>query len=170
MTSCSAFGGSGALSGGVSTVSGLSVGFSASTASAGVFGGSVVVSVLIGSAGASTVVAAVSGASFCSVANGAVVSALWVSMTDSVYFGVVSVVFSGDTISATVVSVSASVCILDKVSDGFTTEHALIRSASSKMMIFFMAFASFRVYGSEKREKTPMCKNQICRFDGDGIL
>ena len=33
-----------------------------------------------------------------------------------------------------------------------------------------MAFASFRVYGSEKREKTPMCKNQICRFDGDGIL
>lgn len=43
-----------------------------------------------------------------------------------------------------------SVCILDKVSDGFAAEHALIRSASSKMMIFFMAFASLRVYGSEK--------------------
>ena len=43
-------------------------------------------------------------------------------------------------------------------------------SDSSRIMIFFMAFASFRVYGSEKREKTPMCKNRIYRFDGDGIL
>ena len=37
-------------------------------------------------------------------------------------------------------------------------------------MIFFMAFASLRLYGSEKRKKTPMCKIGICRFDGDGIL
>ena len=90
-------------------------------------------------------------------------------MTVSVSFGMGSVVSSGAVVSATVVFSVGSVCILDKVYDGFTSEHALIRSASSRMMIFFMAFASLRVYGSEKREKTPMCKNRICRFDGDGI-
>ena len=59
-----------ALSGGVSTVSGISVGFSASTASAGVFGivgGSVVVSALIGAIGVSTIVSVVvSGTGLCS--------------------------------------------------------------------------------------------------------
>ena len=88
-------------------------------------------------------------------------------MTDSISFGMGSVVSSGVAVSVTVVG---SVCILDKVSDGLSTEHALIRSASSSMMIFFMAFASLHVYGSEKRKKTPMCKNRICRFDRDGIL
>ena len=91
-------------------------------------------------------------------------------MTVPVSFGMGSVVSSGAAASATVVSAVDSVCILDKVSDGFTAEHALIKSASNRMMIFFMAFASLRVYGSEKREKTPMCKNRICRFDGEGIL
>ena len=161
------------LSGGVSTVSGISVGFSASTASAGVFDGSVVVSVLIGSTGASTVVAVVSGAGFCSghsSTDGAVVSVFVVSMTGSVYFGMDSVVSSGAVVSVTVVSAVGSVCILDKVYADFTAEHALIKSDSSRIMIFFMAFDSFRVYGSEKREKTPMCKNRIYRFDGDGIL
>ena len=81
-----------------------------------------------------------------------------------------SVVSSEAAVSVTVVYVVGSVCILDKVSAGFTAEHALIRSASSRMMIFFMAFASLREYGIEKRKKTPMCKKQIYRFDGDGIL
>ena len=124
-------------------------------------------------AGASTVVAVVSGAGFCtghSSTDGAVVSVFVLSMTGSVSFGVDSVVSSGAVVSATVVSAVGSVCIVDKVSVGFTAEHALIRSASSRMTIFFMAFASLHVYGSEKRKKTPMCKNRICRFDEDGIL
>ena len=92
-------------------------------------------------------------------------------MTVSVSFGAGSVVSYGAAVSATVVSLAVgSVCMLDKVSASFNAEHALIRSAISRMMIFFMAFASLRVYGSEKRKKTPMCKNRICRFDGDGIL
>ena len=164
------------LSGGVSTVFGISVDLSSLTVSMGVSCvavGSVVVPVLIGSTGVSTVVAVVSGAGFCSghsSTDGAVVSVFVLSMTGSVSFGMGSVVSSGTAVSATVVSLTVgSVCILDKVSAGFTAEHALIRSASSRMMIFFMAFASLRVYGSEKREKTPMCKNRICRFDGDGI-
>ena len=102
--------------------------------------------------------------------DGAVVSVFGVSMTVSFSFVMGSVVSSGAVVSVTVVSAVGSVCILDKVSAGFTAAHALIRSASSRMMIFFMAFASLRVYGSEKRGKTPMCKNQIYRFDGDGIL
>ena len=69
-------------------------------------------------------------------------------MSVSVSFGMGSVVSSGTVVSATVVFSVGSVCILDKVSDGFTAEHALIRSASSRMMIFFMAFASLRVYGT----------------------
>ena len=159
------------ISGGVSTVSGISVGFSASTASAGVSGVSVVVSVLIGAIGASAIVSVVvSSTGFCSGSSETVVSVFGVSMTGSVSFGMDSVVSSGAAVSVMVVSTFGSVYILDKVSAGFTAEHALIRSASSRVMIFFMAFASLRVYDSEKREKTPMCKNRICRFDGDGIL
>ena len=91
-------------------------------------------------------------------------------MIGSFPFGAVSVVFSVAAASVTVVYAVGSVCILDKVSADFTAEHALIRSASSRMMIFFMAFASLRVYGSEMRKKTPMCKKRICRFDGNGIM
>ena len=137
-------------------VSGNSVGLSSLTVSAGVFGivgGSVVVSALIGAIGVSTIVSVVvSGTGLCSgrsVAVGSVVSVFGVSMTGSVSLVVGASVTSVTCVSATVVSVG-SVCILDKVSDGFAAEHALIRSASSKMMIFFMAFASLRVYGSEK--------------------
>ena len=144
------------LSGGVSTVFGISVDLSSLTVSMGVSCvavGSVVVPVLIGSTGVSTVVAVVSGAGFCSghsSTDGAVVSVFVLSMTGSVSFGMDSVVSSGAVVSVTVVSAVDSVCILDKVSDGFTAEHALIKSASNRMMIFFMAFASLRIYGSEK--------------------
>ena len=165
------------LSGGVSTVSDNSVGLSSLTVSMGVscvVVGFVVVSVLTGSTGASTVATAVvSGAGFCSgcsVTGESVVSAFGCSMTDLFSLGAGPVVFSGAAVSVTVVSTVGSVCILDKVSAGFTAEHALIRSTSNRMMIFFMAFASLRLYGSEKRKKTPMCKIGICRFDGDGIL
>ena len=79
------------LSGGVSTVSGISVGLSSLTVSAcvfGIVGGSVVVSALIGAIGVSTIVSVVvSGTGLCSgrsMAVGSVVSVFGVSMTGSV--------------------------------------------------------------------------------------
>ena len=77
-------------------------------------------------------------------------------MAVSVSFWIDSVVFSGAAVSVTDVSAVGSVCILDKVSDGLSTEHALIRSASSRMMIFFMLSPPF-AYMVAKSERKHQC-------------